>query len=120
MSFIQYDKPKKRGRIPGDKPMLTVGKTGVLGLNLTAVTRWRLRQFGYATLYYNSQSKMIGIKPSNDAIPENFKLRDRKGSGLDISARSFLQNFEIDFSETRRYSARWDEESEMLIAEVGR
>lgn len=117
MSFVKFEKSRTRTPLI-DRPTLTVGKTGILGLNVVAADKLELRKFSHVTLYYDPENMIIGIKPSNDSIPENFKLRDRKGSGLDITARSFLQRFGIDYSETKRYDVEWLEDEKMLTAQV--
>ena len=116
MPFIKFE--GKTGRGISAQPMLTVGKSGIVGVNKSATQEYGLRDYKYAGLYYDPEGKRIGIKPTNDESEANCTLRDRQ-SGMDISAKSFLERFGIDYSATTRYELERDEQNDMLVAQIG-
>ena len=115
MAFIKFD--GKTGRGISAQPTLTVGRSGVIGINKAATQNYELQKYKYAGLYYDPEGKKIGIKPTNDDSEANCTLRDRQ-SGMDISAKLFLEHFGIDYSTTRRYELVRDEENDMFVAQV--
>lgn len=115
MGFIQFE--GKIGRGSSVLPMLTVGRSGILGMNKAATQRYGLQQYKYAGLYYDPENKMIGVKPTNDEAEANCTMRDRQ-SGMDVSAKAFLERFGIDYSTTRRYELLREEQSGMLVAQI--
>lgn len=116
MAFIKFG--GKIGRGTSVQPMLTVGRSGIIGINKAATQKYELQQYKYAGLYYDPEGKMIGIKPTNDELEANCTMRDRQ-SGMDISAKSFLEYFEIDYSTTQRYELSREEQNDMLVAKIG-
>lgn len=111
MAFEKFE--GRLGRGSSLVPMLTVGRSGILGLNKSAVEKYSIREHKYAELYFDPDDSIIGIKPTNDESAANCTIRDRS-SGMDISATMFLRYFEIDFTCTRRF--RLYKKGDMLVA----
>jgi len=113
MSFERFT---KSGR--SYKPKVSITSSGLIGFNNGAVKRFDLNNYKYSVLYYDKEGKRIGISLTNDENEEGIcKLRNR-ASGADISARAFFDFYEIDYSETRRYDAIWDDVEKKIIIDV--
>lgn len=70
----------------------------------------------HANLYFDPDQELIGIEPVMKADRDSYKiLKPKTGTGLDIFAKGFFQQFGIDISETRVYLAKWDEDEGKLV-----
>lgn len=100
-------------------PVVTIRSAGQIGLLTGAVNRFGIEKetHEYAELYYSKDGNAIGIKPLKEPTDSAIKLR-YNGEAADISAKSFLDKFGIDYTETKRYSAEWDSEKEMVIVHL--
>ena len=102
----------------GFQPKVSIRTNGQIGFNNGAIIRFNLDKYKYVILFYDKQSKMIGIKPTNDANEEGIcKLRIRKSAGA-IGARSFLDYYQINHAKTIRYGASWNDGEKMVVAKV--
>jgi hypothetical protein len=101
------------------KPKISIwSKGGQMGLNQGAIVKYNLDNYRYAILFFDREIKRIGIKFTNEENEEgviNFKTR--KTGGV-IPAKSFLDFFGIDYSETRKYDLIFDEKSKLYIVDL--
>ena len=110
---MAFEKFTRVGR--GYKPKVSVTRSGLLGFNQGAVKHFELDKYDWAILYYDSDGGRIGIELTNDKNEEGVcKLRKRP-SGADVSARSFFEYYRINYSETNRHDAEWDEDEDKLV-----
>ena len=102
----------------GYKPKVSITKSGQIGFNQGAFKHFNLKHYEYAVLYYDNVSSRIGIGLTNDNDePGACKLRKR-ASGADISARSFFGYYGIDYADSKRYDAVWQEDEGKIIVNV--
>ena len=101
------------------KPKVTIRTGGHLGFNRGAIERYSLQAYEYAVLFYDRDDRRIGIRLTSTKEEGACKLRVRE-SGATISARAFLDFFEIDYSTSSRYFAEWDAEERMMIIELNK
>lgn len=98
------------------KPKISIRKNGQIGFNQAAVNKFKLGNYKYAVLYYDSERQMVGIKFTDDKNEEGaHKMQIRAGSGA-VSGKSFLDFCGITYSKTMRYDLKRDEQEEMLVA----
>lgn len=116
MTFVKFEKRQRTSK--AKTPRLTVGQSGVLALNKAAVVQFELANIEYVELYYDVDNKIIGVKPVSEESDFRSTLRDRN-AGMDVFAKLFFDHFNIDYSETHRYAVAWDDEHEMLVAQIG-
>lgn len=115
MPFTKFD--GKIGRATSLRPSLTVGRSGILGINKKAVEKYGFREYKYAALFYDEVNHVVGIRPTNDEEEANCTIRDRQ-SGMDISATSFFKYFKIEHEITKRYDLERDDRHDMYVAKV--
>lgn len=100
----------------GFRPRASIRKQGQIGLNQGAVRRFSLEGWQFVVLGYDRESRQIALRKaetSDDAGAQKIVIKD--GSAT-ISARSFLEYFDIDYRDkTRQYDVTHDEEQRMLI-----
>lgn len=96
-------------------PKLSVRSTGQIGLNSGAILRFKLDSYSYVDLYFDPENHIIGVKPLQKQGDASFKLVIRQ-KNISLSARSFLDFYDIDYSKTTVRRATWDADEEMIVA----
>ncbi len=100
------------------RPKASIRATGQIGLSAGCVTRFSLENTPYAVLFFDRESRKIGIKPTDNPEEERvLKLAVRAGSGT-VSARSFLDYYRTDYTKTRNFDAQFDEREGLIIIEL--
>jgi hypothetical protein len=97
------------------RPRASIRSTGQIGLSHGCMNRYSLERVPYAVLFYDRDTRRIGIKPTADQNEEGaLRISVRSGSGS-IAARSFLDYYRVEYGETRSFDVTYDEEARMLI-----
>lgn len=99
----------------GYKPKVSITKSGQIGFNQGAVKHFNLSNFEFAILYFDKDNHRIGIELTNDDSEAGVCKLRKRASGADISARSFFGYYGIDYTDSNRYDAKWDESEEKII-----
>lgn len=106
MAFVRYT---KKGR--SFTPKISISAAGMISFNSAARKQFDLEKYDLCVLFYDPDARLVGVKPTNDKKEEGArKLRMRVSTGADVSARSFLNYFQIDFSKTTTYDASIDKD----------
>lgn len=117
MGIGNFERYTESGR--GYNPTISINKSGVIGVNRGCVNRFELERAPYVILYYDKAGQRVGIQPTRDESEKGArKFRWRTDYGAEISARSFLDYYGIDRSQTRRYEVEWDSANKMMIINV--
>lgn len=116
MTFEKFTRPGSR---IGD-PKAAIWSSGQIAFNQGSMDEFNLSKYNYAILYYDRDSKRIGVEFTNDERAEGaHKLVGRKSSsGTSISAIAFLKNYKIDFGETIQYTLTNDKESGFYVFDL--
>ena len=115
MAFERFTKT----RIRVYTPKIGIWKRGQIGFNQVAVDKFELDKYEYAILYYDPDNKRIGFQFTNDEKEEGVsKIIKRKSGGFSISGTAFLKNYNIDYTETKQYDAKYDENSSMCYIQL--
>jgi len=99
-------------------PRVTITKNGAIGINQGAKKKFRTGDYQFCRLYYDAENQRIGIELTNDQSLEAVKPMRQTSYGTDISARSFLNYYGIDFSETRVYDVEKDRQTGYLVIDL--
>lgn len=114
---MSFEKFTHVGR--GYKPKVSVTRSGLLGFNQGAVKHFELEKYDWAILYYDKDSARIGIGLTNNENEDGICKLRKRAAGADVSARSFFDYFEINYDETNRYDATWDDNEKMIVVSLG-
>lgn len=115
MAFERYTKTNLRM----GEPQISIWSRGQIGLNSGAIEKYKLNNFNYAVLYFDKDTKTVGVMLTNDKKePGAMKLVKRKSGGFSFSAQSFLKYYEIDYSKTVRYDLTYDEKENMYTFQL--
>jgi hypothetical protein len=91
MAFQEFT--AKRGKFT---PQVTINKGGGLGLSSGMHHKYGLDKFGSVKLYYDPDTKKVGIKLCVGESDGTFKLKKRPDEkGAYFGARSFLLSFDL-------------------------
>lgn len=101
------------------EPMLTILKSGNLSLNKSAYEKY-FKDFPFVRLFFDKDKQLIGIKPEKEQLPNIIPLRiNERSSTVNMSAVTFLKNYEIPYSEkSLRYPLTYDQEHGLLVADL--
>jgi hypothetical protein len=109
---------KRRTRPSPKDPMVTLSKSGMIGLN-TAVTKNILGENRYAHLFFDREKRFIGIKfqknSDQDAYPVKCTPSMTHGS---VAGVSFLKTYGIFPDETTAYPATFDDTNKILVVDI--
>jgi hypothetical protein len=109
---------KRRSRPSPKDPMVSLSKSGIIGLN-AAVTRNIIGDNRFAHLLFDRDRHLIGIKfiknSDQDAYPVKCTRNMSHGS---VAGVSFLKTYGIFPDETTGYPATFDESNKILVVDI--
>jgi len=102
------------------KPKVSIRVNGTIGFNAGAIRKWKLDGFAFIVLFYDKESRTIGIKPVKTADEEgSHKLNFGKGKkSAWVSCRKFFDFFDIAVQDTKRFDGQFDEKEKMMIVQL--
>jgi hypothetical protein len=109
---LQLERFTKTGK--SFKPKASIRQSGQIGLSVGAIQRFKLQGYEYAVLFYDSQHKVIGLKPLKEHEEGANRLRVREW-GADVTAKAFLQFHQVPYNETKQYEAVWSDKYQMIL-----
>ena len=81
-----------------DWPAVTIRKNGTLCLNRKAIDEFNIGAMRFATLHYDENEKLLGIKPETDnKDPSTFKVSKEKGRTFTIGCQAFLKAAKVSY-----------------------
>jgi hypothetical protein len=102
------------------RPQASIWYKGQIGINQGAVKRFKITDFDFAVLFYDKETCRIGVKVTNDENEAGAVKIRKAQSGTMISATAFLDHFDIEHTETRRYPLDYDEGEDLYIIDLNK
>lgn len=102
------------------RPRASLRQNGQLGFNHGCIKRFDMQNFSHVVLFFDVDTKRIGIKLTNDKDEAGACTLITKSGGGTVSARSFLEYYKLTPKKTTQYDIDRDEEADMLIIEVAK
>lgn len=99
-------------------PKVTITKYGSICLNQGAKSKFRTGDYQFCRLYFDPDTRRIGIELTNDSSLEAVRALRQTRHGTEVSARSFLNAWEIDYSVTQIYDVQKDRETGFLVIDL--
>ncbi len=99
-------------------PKVSIWTRGQIGFNRGAVKKMSMRDYKYAILFYDKENKRVGIKLTNNPSEEGATKISFGSTGAFISARAFLDYYDIPRGETKRYDIYYDDENDMWVFDL--
>jgi hypothetical protein len=100
----QWEEFTRRGAPVIDKPLVTIQKSGSLGLNRAAYQA--LGEPSLVVLMFNREEQLIGIRVADQDTEHAYPLRKQQQSeSYLIAGRAFVGHYNIEHESARRYQA---------------
>ena len=85
-----------------------------------AVTLCGLDRYTHVVLFFNPETRQVGLRPTNDSSePGAIRLRKAGTRGLCISGRSFTTTNKIDYATRMHYTIAFVPESDLFVTTKG-
>jgi hypothetical protein len=115
MAFQRFTRTGTRGYTP----KASIWSRGQIGFNQGAAKKLKLGDYEYAILFYDADTRKIGINFTNDESEEGAtKLSKRVAGGASISAKAFLDFYGIEHPETKKYDIDFDEDNKLYVIQL--
>jgi len=115
MAFERFTKTNARGFVP----KASIWSRGQIGFNQSAVRKFEFNKYDYVVLFYDVESKRIGIKLANKNEEGVIKISKKLASGgASVSAKEFLFHYDINIPDTRNYDLAIDSDTGFLIIDT--
>lgn len=102
------------------RPRASIRSNGQIGFNHGSVKRFELQKFSHVVLFYDKDSKRVGVRLTNDKTEAGAStLITRSGNGT-VSARAFLEYYHLLPKVTTQHDLEWDEENKLLVVDMGK
>lgn len=120
MGFVKFEDSRRgRGRPSGTDPMVSLRKSGSIGLNEPTLAEY-FEDAGGAVMYYNDEDHQIGIEPVADKDAEDAAYTiTRTDSGGTIAPRAFLEEYDLIPDVTTQFDPQWDGDRELVVVDLG-
>lgn len=100
------------------RPRASVWKGGQIGLNQGAVEKFGLSGNAFVLMYYDKETRRIGLKFTDNGEEEGAIKMNVTNNASVISAKSFLDCYDVNHDETRRYDIFKDEQTDYYIIDL--
>jgi hypothetical protein len=111
--FVKYT-----GGVRSYVPRVSISKSGMLSFNEGAKQRFRIGEHGYCVLYYDPDTRRVGIELVNDENVEGARRLRHRDTGSDLAVKSFLDFFDIGVERTTSYPITRDDETGYLVLDL--
>jgi hypothetical protein len=96
---------------------VSIRRTGQFGFNSGAANKYRLNDFPFVVLYFDSTKRAIGLEFQMEKVPGAVEL-NRNPSNIFIRSKNFCDRYGIDYAEASRYPLRRDDGTGFLYFEL--
>jgi len=119
MGFEKFeDAGSGRGRPPGTDPMVSLRKSGSIGINRAALEAYFEDDEG-AIMYYDGDEDQIGIEPVADSEADDAAYSVTKtDSGGTIAPKAFLERYDLVPDVTTQFEPGHDDEAGLVVVEL--
>jgi len=116
MAFEKFDESGSgRGRPAGTEPMISIRKSGSIGVNSAALEQFFDDNEG-AVMYYDEETNQVGIEPVSDKDADDAAYTvSISDSGGTIAPKAFLERYDLIPEVTTQYDPMWDDEDERSL-----
>jgi len=84
-----------QGRGGGSEPMISLRKSGSIGINQAALDEFFEEDDEAVVMYYDEEEKQVGLEPVKDKDEDNAYTLTRSDSGGAVAPRAFLRTHDL-------------------------
>jgi len=96
---------------------VTIRQTGQLGFTMGAINRFKISNYKYCILYFDSDRRVVGMELTDEHSPGSIEVKSTKANTY-VRAKNFCDRFAIDYTDSHRYELKLDKESGYLFFEL--
>ncbi|OGP07543.1 MAG: hypothetical protein A2048_08745 [Deltaproteobacteria bacterium GWA2_45_12] len=97
---------------------VSIRSNGQIGFSQGLIHKFHLESFKFGVLFYDKDEGKVGIQLTNDEKESGICKLQVRPQNASLSAKAFLDFFDLDYQETRSYPMQWDEENKMIIVNL--
>lgn len=102
------------------RPRASLRSNGQIGFNHGSVKRFAMEKYSHVVLFYDREKKRVGIRLTDDSQePGASTLILHSGNGT-VSARAFLEYYNLTPEKTTQYDITQEEGSDMLVIDISK
>lgn len=109
MAFQRFTESGK-----GFKPRISIRPSGTIGINDAALRKFGLKEYKFIALYFDPESKQIALGGAFDNEVGAQRLNLGR-TGASVSAKRFLDYYDLGVSSTEHYECHFDSEQNLVI-----
>jgi hypothetical protein len=119
MGFEKFDEAGSgRGRPAGTEPMISIRKSGSIGVNQAALDEFFEDDDG-AVMYYDEDANQVGIDPVADKDADDAAYTVSKtDSGGTIAPKAFLERYDLIPEVTTQYDPEWNDDESLVVLDL--
>jgi len=119
MAFEKFEEAGSgRGRPAGTEPMISLRKSGSIGVNQASLEEFFEDQDG-AVLYFDEDANEVGIEPVADKDADEAAYTVSKtDSGGTIAPQAFLEKYDLVPDVTTQYDPEWDDDEGLVVVDL--
>jgi len=119
MAFEKFEEAGSgRGRPAGTEPMISLRKSGSIGVNQASLAAFFEDSDG-AVLYFDEDANEVGIEPVADRDADEAAYTVSKtDSGGTIAPQAFLEKYDLVPDVTTQYDPEWNDEEELVVIDL--
>lgn len=99
---------------------VSISPTGMISFSDGAKRRFGLKDYDFCILYYDKDSKKIGIELTKEEHADGAINLRKRTTGAYIAAKSFVDFFNLGFTNTMIFHLERDEKSGYLIIDLNK
>jgi len=115
---MAFERFIKTGRVY--RPTASLWSRGQLGFNRGAIQKYNISDYSHAVLFYDKENNRIGIKFITDGSESGAVQLTKGKTGAFISAKAFLDFYDINHDKTRKFPLEYNKEEGLFIISLRR
>jgi hypothetical protein len=97
------------------RPRASLRQNGQIGFNHGCVKRFGMERFSHVVLFYDAETKRVGVKLTNDKDEAGASSLITKNGNGTVSARAFLEYYQLTPPKTTQYDIQADDTGMLVI-----
>ena len=114
---MAFERFVRTGRIY--TPTASIWSRGQLGFNQGALQKYDIGKYKFSILFYDKDTNCIGVKFTNDESEVGAIPITMGKTGAIVSAKAFLDYYNIEHDQTRKYPMTYNEQEELYVIQLG-
>lgn len=103
-----FERFTKLGR--SSLPKISIWSRGQIGFSVGAVNKFKIAQYSFVIFMFDAEMNRISFLFTMDKNEDGAIKLNKRATGIMVGAKAFLDYYNIDYSETRQYTLKQEQE----------